>query len=908
MSGFPNIPGFSFDSSTKLKPEVEKLRNAVQHGALERRRILFDKLGKLATAYGFEGQFGNALQTIEELIELTETLLEEGQIEFRKELIIPLSQTLSFSRIAALQSGKHFDQTPFFKHYSNWVERLAEDEFHDVKNEWALDVHQYAEDLHEKNNATVAAIAILDQTIRVIEQRFDPNSSHFTDWLPLLDAYRSRGIWKFEIGDRETAIADMLHYEELAEQASEKQQNRFVDIRNRSSVEGKKIIIRLDSEDLIDKLAMYDFEDKRYDAMLRLADMFASRAERKKALEYYDKALAVALKPRSDKGDRNLALFAAPAEIPFRKGHLILQYHEYEEALQLFDIAVRELETLLKTDKKQHFAELESRLAELSRCRADALRHLGRFDEAAQAIEVMKELFNKAATTIKISKTAQAESAEKIPFADLFGKPNKNADKKKKSTNEEIEHQAMLQLGIKHNEAVVDIQHGQMEMHRRHWKTALKFFLKARNVLDSPILIDFKETRINLFGVYVGIGRSYLAIGRYDDSEKWYHRSIKHAQKLIDEGNLEFRSMLLDAMEGLAFLFSVQKQHEKSFQQFEKTYNERRRLIEDNLEGLDQEYLRIHDHQRLMPTAQLLQSQNKTIRYIEEQLCALNRIDDAILWGQRELEIFEQFRGLLPDPAPSNYDYCLAAISYGCLLLVGKREADADALFETWAQRLIEFKHENSLEETREQIKHLAVIRLYDVIGAGEFRQEKRAFAEANNLLRRKKGTEALAIFESLQEPVRKHLESAQNAHPILRLFWEEMAKMVETGKARCQMDPSEWLKDIQTNPFEPPGNAEYNYLDFEEDSEELNRELALYEKDFEDAADNRDMLYQMLDEMTGDTTASDMMRKHDRGEINLMEKGFGQPIRNTEPVVGRNDPCPCGSGKKYKKCCMKQD
>jgi preprotein translocase subunit SecA len=26
--------------------------------------------------------------------------------------------------------------------------------------------------------------------------------------------------------------------------------------------------------------------------------------------------------------------------------------------------------------------------------------------------------------------------------------------------------------------------------------------------------------------------------------------------------------------------------------------------------------------------------------------------------------------------------------------------------------------------------------------------------------------------------------------------------------------------------------------------------------------------------------------------------------IRRSEPKVGRNDPCPCGSGKKYKKCC----
>ena len=27
------------------------------------------------------------------------------------------------------------------------------------------------------------------------------------------------------------------------------------------------------------------------------------------------------------------------------------------------------------------------------------------------------------------------------------------------------------------------------------------------------------------------------------------------------------------------------------------------------------------------------------------------------------------------------------------------------------------------------------------------------------------------------------------------------------------------------------------------------------------------------------------------------------QPIQRQEAKVGRNDPCPCGSGKKYKKC-----
>jgi SEC-C motif-containing protein len=32
---------------------------------------------------------------------------------------------------------------------------------------------------------------------------------------------------------------------------------------------------------------------------------------------------------------------------------------------------------------------------------------------------------------------------------------------------------------------------------------------------------------------------------------------------------------------------------------------------------------------------------------------------------------------------------------------------------------------------------------------------------------------------------------------------------------------------------------------------------------------------------------------------------GEGQtPLRRDQPKVGRNEPCPCGSGKKYKKCC----
>jgi SEC-C motif-containing protein len=62
---------------------------------------------------------------------------------------------------------------------------------------------------------------------------------------------------------------------------------------------------------------------------------------------------------------------------------------------------------------------------------------------------------------------------------------------------------------------------------------------------------------------------------------------------------------------------------------------------------------------------------------------------------------------------------------------------------------------------------------------------------------------------------------------------------------------------------------------------------------------------------------ARDKKKPTDHYERSVFEKEGGQwkfvdaegaesgtPIRRAEPKVGRNDPCTCGSGKKYKKCC----
>ena len=34
---------------------------------------------------------------------------------------------------------------------------------------------------------------------------------------------------------------------------------------------------------------------------------------------------------------------------------------------------------------------------------------------------------------------------------------------------------------------------------------------------------------------------------------------------------------------------------------------------------------------------------------------------------------------------------------------------------------------------------------------------------------------------------------------------------------------------------------------------------------------------------------------------------GPKKPFKRAEEKLGRNDPCPCGSGRKYKQCCLDQ-
>jgi hypothetical protein len=51
-------------------------------------------------------------------------------------------------------------------------------------------------------------------------------------------------------------------------------------------------------------------------------------------------------------------------------------------------------------------------------------------------------------------------------------------------------------------------------------------------------------------------------------------------------------------------------------------------------------------------------------------------------------------------------------------------------------------------------------------------------------------------------------------------------------------------------------------------------------------------------------STPRDSLEGKTPAEMLAQVQGKVETFRREEPRVGRNDPCPCGSGKKYKKCC----
>jgi tetratricopeptide (TPR) repeat protein len=114
-----------------------------------------------------------------------------------------------------------------------------------------------------------------------------------------------------------------------------------------------------------------------------------------------------------------------------------------------------------------------------------------------------------------------------------------------------------------------------------------------------------------------------------------------------------------------------------------------------------------------------------------------------------------------------------------------------------------------------------------------------------------------------------------------------------------------EWLRDDPDWGWGYIGWSEYYYYDkqYEKAQEIL---LAGYAR--EGLRDKIDLTGRLV-ELYGDTNRPDKVKEvkkifSDHDDVNLERCPLHKPEPAQVPKIGRNEPCPCSSGKKYKKCC----
>jgi hypothetical protein len=130
----------------------------------------------------------------------------------------------------------------------------------------------------------------------------------------------------------------------------------------------------------------------------------------------------------------------------------------------------------------------------------------------------------------------------------------------------------------------------------------------------------------------------------------------------------------------------------------------------------------------------------------------------------------------------------------------------------------------------------------------------------------------------------------------IAALGATELKALVEQAFARGFVDPmvmnlQNFERDLQRgieNPGEPvsPGD---NFSPFGDTIAELSSWSAFAPESERDSEDDG------YDDELG------------IGDEDGLWHGLNLPVRNPLKSVGRNDPCPCGSGKKFKKCCLER-
>jgi len=157
-------------------------------------------------------------------------------------------------------------------------------------------------------------------------------------------------------------------------------------------------------------------------------------------------------------------------------------------------------------------------------------------------------------------------------------------------------------------------------------------------------------------------------------------------------------------------------------------------------------------------------------------------------------------------------------------------------------------------------------------------------------------------------------LEEANEILALLTRYWNKIASTLYKGEIHVPMILEDEKGEIHGNDW-ARGFMRGMHMRHEGWAELVNDEkyggslvpmMALYHEHDEDpemrsdpiTPDKREQVIAFM--AAGLMNAYEYFRKEREGDLGVHAT---EPRRST-PKIGRNDPCPCGSGKKYKKCC----
>ena len=148
-------------------------------------------------------------------------------------------------------------------------------------------------------------------------------------------------------------------------------------------------------------------------------------------------------------------------------------------------------------------------------------------------------------------------------------------------------------------------------------------------------------------------------------------------------------------------------------------------------------------------------------------------------------------------------------------------------------------------------------------------------------------------LFASCCEPILNGEKQAPNAEALMRARFTAHArrdfKFLHTSYRATAATPytpeegepaMQWTKLVVHSHETVPENPDKAFVDFSAYGTEEGVEKVLHEK-------------------------AEFLRIDGKWLYNREARLGPAPIKSAHPKVGRNEPCPCGSGKKYKHCCL---